>query len=242
MALTPSDLVTGGFYRVHLWVLMGLQTLAALAVGSTQASSLQAQSVLRDQFWLAVTAATISYAGAVVWMYDQRKLGKFLLAAVAACSLIACCLPAFTISAKPLAFQIADRVTGGLCLGLVTTSMLLGHWYLNTPTMKLAPLRRLIIFLAIAVALRIAVCLAGTCLEANQRFASSAIPQSWYLFLALRWLTGLVGTLILAALTWQTLKIPNTQSATGILYAAVILTFIGELTSQLLSAESLYPV
>ncbi len=62
------------------------------------------------------------------------------------------------------------------------------------------------------------------------------------MFLALRWLTGLVGTLVLAALTWQTLKIPNTQSATGILYAGVILTFIGELTSQLMSAESLYPV
>jgi hypothetical protein len=38
------------------------------------------------------------------------------------------------------------------------------------------------------------------------------------------------------------LKIPNTQSATGILYAAVVLAMIGELTSQLLSAETMYPV
>jgi hypothetical protein len=69
------------------------------------------------------------------------------------------------------------------------------------------------------------------------------IPATTFaLFLTLRWLSGLIGTLFLAALTWQTLKIPNTQSATGILYAAVILTFIGELTSQLLSAETLYPV
>ena len=64
----------------------------------------------------------------------------------------------------------------------------------------------------------------------------------WALFLALRWLSGIVGVLGLAWLTWQTLKIPNTQSATGILYAGVILVFIGELTSQLLSAQALYPV
>jgi hypothetical protein len=64
----------------------------------------------------------------------------------------------------------------------------------------------------------------------------------FWIFIALRWLSGLLGTLALAILTWQTLKIPNTQSATGILYAGVICAFIGELTAQLLSVEVLYPV
>jgi hypothetical protein len=62
------------------------------------------------------------------------------------------------------------------------------------------------------------------------------------MFLALRWLAGILGVLIMAAMTWQTLRIPNTQSATGILYAGVILAFIGELVSQLLSAQATYPV
>jgi formate-dependent nitrite reductase membrane component NrfD len=43
-------------------------------------------------------------------------------------------------------------------------------------------------------------------------------------------------------MVWETLKIPNTQSATGILYVAVIGTFVGELTGLLLSAESSYPL
>jgi hypothetical protein len=120
--------------------------------------------------------------------------------------------------------------------------MLLGHWYLNTPTMKLEPLRRLIVCLAIAILARMVVSGLGAWLEANHLAQSNEYPQSWAMFLALRWLAGLVGTLVLAGLTWQTLKIPNTQSATGILYAAVVLTFIGELMSQLMSAESLYPV
>lgn len=242
MAITPSRLVTSGFYRVHLWVLMGIQTLAALALGSMQASTPAATALLRNQFWLAVTAAIISYIGATVWMYEKRLLGKLLIVAVAGCALAACCLPIFMTAAKPLVIQLADRITSGLILGLISTSMLLGHWYLNTPTMKLAPLQRLVIFLAIVVLLRMVVSGSGAWLEAARMAQSSEFPQSWTMFLALRWLTGLVGTLLLAALTWQTLKIPNTQSATGILYAGVILTFIGELTSQLMSAESLYPV
>ena len=57
---------------------------------------------------------------------------------------------------------------------------------------------------------------------------------------ALRWLSGLVGVLLLAWLAWRTLLIPNTQSATGILYAAVILVFMGELSSQFLSIGTPY--
>jgi hypothetical protein len=241
MALTSARLVTSGFFRVHLWVLLGVQTLAALALYSAQ--PLSAAWVSRGQFRLAVAAAAASYVGAVIWMYERQLLGKAAITLVACCSLAGCCLPVIAIQAKPVAFQFADRVTGGLVLGLVTTAMLLGHWYLNTPTMKLQPLKRLIGLLGVAVGLRAAVCLAGALLEAQTHLASTDMsPQTWGLFLSLRWLSGLAGVLGLAWLTWQTLKIPNTQSATGILYAGVILAFIGELTSQLLSAESLYPV
>ena len=67
-------------------------------------------------------------------------------------------------------------------------------------------------------------------------FSAGEVSAGWWWFVLLRWLSGIVIVAALAWLTWQTLKIPNTQSATGILYAAVILVFIGELTSQLLSA------
>jgi len=44
---------------------------------------------------------------------------------------------------------------------------------------------------------------------------------------------------ILAQLT---LRVPNTQSATGILYAATVVVLVGELTAQLLSENVLYPL
>jgi hypothetical protein len=40
-------------------------------------------------------------------------------------------------------------------------------------------------------------------------------------------------------MAWQTAKIRSTQSATGILYVVVILTFLGELVGQVLLRNDL---
>jgi hypothetical protein len=50
----------------------------------------------------------------------------------------------------------------------------------------------------------------------------------------LRWLAGLIGLPILLLMSRMTLEIPNTQSATGILYVACLAVILGELTAQLL--------
>jgi hypothetical protein len=251
MGLTRSDQVTGGFYRVHLWVLLGLQTLAALALYSRPATSATHVPFSHWQLGCSLAAAILCYVGAALWMYDQRRAGMTMLWIVAALALAGCLLPIIELvlypqyvsPAKRMLWQVADRITGGLLLGLVTTAMLLGHWYLNTPTMKLEPLRRLIWLLAAAVVARALVCGAGAGLNLSDQAAlRGSLQTTWLVFLALRWLAGIVSVLSMAWLTWQTLKIPNTQSATGILYAGVILAFIGELTSQLLSAEARYPL
>lgn len=244
MALTPARQVTSGFFRVHLWVLMGLDTFAALAIYSTHgAMAEKTQHLWPWQLGFTIAAAVVSYFGAVVWMYEQRWTGKIAIWIVAACSLAGCVLPALVSQATPPLAFLADRVSGGMVLGLMTTAMLLGHWYLNTPTMQLAPLRRLIILLAVAIVARMLFCGIDAGLEVSRRAAAEIpVSQMWWLFLSLRWLSGLVGTLGLAWLTWKTLEIPNTQSATGILYAGIILAFIGELTAQLLSAEAVFPL
>lgn len=233
MAITSSRDVTSGFFRVHLWVLLGVLTLVALATYSGN----------YWQFWLATAGAIVSYVGAVIWIYERWLPGKAAIFCVAACALAGVVVRLVPLNSWTGLLHFIDRTTSGLLLGFVTASMLLGHWYLNTPTMKLEPLKRLIALLALAVVARMCVVAAGAWLEYNQHLDSTSMsPSTWVLFLALRWLSGLIGVLALAGLTWQTLKIPNTQSATGILYAAVVLAFIGELTSQLLTAQAVYPV
>jgi hypothetical protein len=242
MAIVPSRLVTSGYFRNHLYVTLGLSALAALL------SRVAAPAA----FWWAVATALLSYVGSVCWLYEKRRAGVTLLVVVALAAIIGALLingssnlgPAGSAvaaglpSALPGVLRTLQSITSGLLLGTTMAAMLLGHWYLNAPGMELAPLRRLLIAMATAVALQAALCGVGLALEASHAALST---QDW-LFLLLRWSFGLIGVVILIVLTWKTLEIPNTQSATGILYVAVMGVFVGETMSLLLSAESAFPV
>jgi len=233
MTLVSPRQVTSGYYRNNLYVLLGLNVLTALAASGADSSKLPV--------WPSATAATISYVGAVFWLYERPRLGVVALLAVAALDLAALWLatPVFESGAVGTTLAVFDPVTGGMLLGTTMAAMLLGHWYLNAPGMALEPLVRLIGLLTVAIVLRAAICAAGLAADVGAR----GWPDiTGLLFLALRWVGGLAGTALLAGMAWRTLKIPNTQSATGILYVAVITTFLGELASGLLSAQSGYPL
>jgi hypothetical protein len=237
MGLTSPRWVAAGFYRVHLWVVLGLSTFAALIAWSRPA----AWPPRTGAVGLAIALAVAAYVGAVIWLYEKRIAGRAALGVVAALALAAAAWtvkPVEPVTAASASLMLLDVISSGMLLGTTITAMFLGHWYLNHPGMELAPLRRLVLLMAGAVLLRALAGLIGLALEAS----SAEKALAWWLMVSLRWGAGLVLTLVLAYLTWQTLKIPNTQSATGILYAAVILTFIGELTSQLLSADATYPL
>jgi len=240
MLITPAKHVTSGFFRVHLWVVMGLSTLAALASLFHPGGNLSSRPV-SGVLVAALATGVASYFGAVFWLYQRATAGKITLAIVTVAALAGALLdtrwpmyastPATTLAAL-------DVVSGGLLLGATMAAMLLGHWYLNTPTMQLLPLKRLVLLIGGAVAFRALISGAGLGLVAT----GQSLEMSTWLFISMRWLSGILGTAILTVMTWQTLKVPNTQSATGILYVAVICSFLGELTSQLLSAEASYPL
>ena len=43
------------------------------------------------------------------------------------------------VTSAELAFSYLDPLTSGLLLGITIAAMFLGHWYLNTPTMRTVP-------------------------------------------------------------------------------------------------------
>jgi hypothetical protein len=233
MAITSPRLVTSGYFRNHLYVLLGMNVLAALVAW---------QAPEQFSIWPPLAGAVLSYAGAVAWLYEKPTVGRALLALVAIMGLLGAWLatPAAISAAADSPISTAlhwlDAPTSGLLLGSTLAAMFLGHWYLNTPTMELAPLELLVVLAGTATAARAIVCGAGLAMQIEQ----AGMPQP--AFIALRWLSGLIGAGLLFVMTWKTLKIPNTQSATGILYVAVIAVFLGELTSQLLSAHALFPL
>ncbi|HZZ72957.1 MAG TPA: hypothetical protein VFE24_11950 [Pirellulales bacterium] len=235
MALTSAKQVTSGYYRNHLYVLLGLNVLATLAALSH-----------REQFtlWPPLAAAILSYAGSVAWLYEKKRAGVLLLSAISAVSLTGAWLTAPQVAATAVELPGAailrylDPLSGGLLLGTTLAAMFLGHWYLNTPTMKLEPLRKLVMAMGAATLMRGVVCGAGLILA--WRFLGAHAVSPW--FVLLHWLAGILGTMVVVWMTWETLKIPNTQSATGILYVGVILTFIGELSSLLMLQGLPYPL
>lgn len=247
MGLTPPRLVTSGFYRVHCWMLMGLQTVAALALFSNWASFHEGPGGAAWLFGLSIALTIASYVAAVFWLYEARRLGVAALLVIAAISLLAALLATSWVAQVgsdrlgwPHVFlRMLDLITGGMLVGLTLTAMLLGHWYLNAPGMQLAPLRWLVAGLLAAVAVRMVVGATGLALSV----AEAGPPRGvFWSFIAVRWIFGLVGVAVLGVMTWWSLRVPNTQSATGILYAAFVLVSIGELTSLILSVDRLYPL
>ena len=242
IGVTPPKLVTSGYYRIHLWVLLGLNTFAALVLYS-QGTALNAP--LADYtvtLGFAIGLAVASYAGSVLWLYEKKSAGQWLLFGLALTGLTTAALATpwnDRMSGLGLLLAMADLGSSGLLLGVTLAAMFLGHWYLNTPSMHLLPLKRLVALMAIAIVIRTLLCATGLALQIS--YGQPLEFLSW-VFVGMRWFSGLLGTLMMAMLSWQTLKVPNTQSATGILYAGVILAFIGELTSQLLSVDALYPL
>ncbi len=233
MAITSPRQVTSGYYRNHLYVLLGLNVLATMVAAAGS-----------GQFALAppLLAAIVSYVGAVLWLYEKPRAGIAALAVVAGVTLWGAWADTpWQRTTGPLDTLLLalGPPSGGLVLGITIAAMFLGHWYLNTPTMAIGPLERLVTVMGISVGLRAAVEAANLALDIQ---ATGWPDTEQTIFIALRWLSGIFGAMALVVMTRKTLKIPNTQAATGMLYVGVIATFLGELTSQLLAAETRYPM
>lgn len=233
LLLTSPRVVPPGFFRVNLLVVLGLATFAALLAGT-------AAPAVRPP---AAVAAGLAWAGSVAWLADRRRAGMVLCAGCAVALVVATLLagaPAAPRSAhgglQPALATAAGGLLSGLVTGLTVHAMLLGHWYLNAPGMRIDALVRAIdaALLAWAAQLAVAVAGAGTALAAGTTLLSGDTTATalW----ALRWLTGLVALPILLVMSRRTLAIPNTQSATGILYVGCLAAILGELTAQLLAA------
>ena len=129
--------------------------------------------------------------------------------------------------------NLLGGLTSAFLLGAAMSAMLMGHNYLVAPAMSLTPLFRLLAALAVALALR-AVADGVALADWAQAHSFDTLKVDAMLWLPVRWLVGIAGPAAMCWMAWQTARIRSTQSATGILYVAVILCFLGELTGMLL--------
>ncbi|MCR9197904.1 MAG: hypothetical protein NXI04_04635 [Planctomycetaceae bacterium] len=256
--LMPRQEVTDGFFRIQMRVLLGLCVLAALlfsveaepsassvaaapsdrqtesAVSETQPSTLSAAAQQRIRN-LSIVACVVSYLGSVVWALGRRLPGNLCIFVLLLTCSTMLLLSSWQSSGKHLPLQLLADVSSAGVVGGMLTGMLLGHWYLTTPTMSIRPLLWFNVAILVAAALRLtASCWAllefGMVAEMTQR-----------IWLGMRWAGGIVTPAVTTLMVWRIMKHRNTQSATGVLFAGLILAFMGEMTAILLERATSVP-
>lgn len=138
-------------------------------------------------------------------------------------------------------------VSGGVAMGSVMSTMILGHWYLAGPGLSFDLLVRASKVFLGSLVLRLVVVLAV--LAAYQDFgslggiasnSSKAVFRSGLLWTRL--VAGLVAPLVFAWMVYQCARIKSNQSATGILYATISFVLVGELLAQYYRTQTGVPV
>jgi hypothetical protein len=223
------------YFRTHTYIILGLWVVAALDSargGIAHAAPLGA-----------IVAAVLAYLASLSWGLGLTKPADWIDRALTIAGVIVLIVsPKFHAPAAFIA-TTSGSVASALVLGTIFSAMLLGHHYLTAPAMSMNPLRRFTRAGLIALIVRaglaawgLSIWLAGTGDSANSSLVDQGSIDS--IILAARWLVGFGAVAVALVLALRTIAIRSTQSATGILYIALILVLFGEVTALILSRSS----
>jgi hypothetical protein len=234
--LSMTNVVPPGFVRFCTAAASGLAVLAAVLAppGSPER-------------WLlgGLGAAALGYHVVVRRQGRTPGLGVTTVAA-ALVSIGSCALIAWLAAGEPSWLSVAGALSSALLLGAVTVTMILGHWYLVDTSLSIAPLKDGARVVSLAVVARLAIVAGALLLGGWETLrvnrAADLVFSTNGLFFLFRSLMGLAAPLVIAALIWQTVKIRSTQSATGLLYVALMLVLFGELVSGFLRLTTGFPL
>lgn len=232
------------FFRVQFLSVLGLLAVAAhflvfhpiQRIRSVYMDAHLGLASIWDQ-WTVITLAFsggICFLGCIVWYLDNAPGGVAIIRLTTLALAVMLFFVTPWMDADHLDWwKLADQFASAAILGATTSAMLLGHSYLISPAMTIAPLRRMLIAAAVALTVRVSLALCGLWFWTAEHPLGNLDVET-LLWLSARWLLGILAPLVLGWMAWETARIRSTQSATGILYVVVIVCFLGELTSLLL--------
>lgn len=225
---------TRGYRLFMAWLLVAFAAILvlselALPLGPEAAATTDARRVLTFAF--AAGSAAYLVASLARWPRAWLAIGSGV---VGLSALVALAVAGGSRSAPLFASQL---VLAALALGAVNASMLLGHWYLVTPKLSPAPLRRMMWILVAALVLQ------------GLAFAVALVavgPDA--LAGGLGWLTWLrlgvgillpIGVTVLAILASRA---PSLQASTGLLYIGLALVMAGSIAGASITYLTGVPV
>lgn len=225
--MTPLRQLPAGFTRFNLGlttVILALATLLAAATGAPW-------PLLRLAI---VLAAIILVLQRLLW--DDQLRARSLLTPLQLVWGLSLWQPALALThmMPPFAYWIAIAL-GGLAFGAVLYAMILGHWYLNVPDLPVkllqdtcrAALGILIVRLTWALGM---LALSDAVVQQRLKPAYTLLWELDGVFLWLGLLPGLLGGIAVAYMALKSALIQSTQSATGLLYVALVLVAMSTLS------------
>jgi hypothetical protein len=235
MALTALRLFLAqwgaGLLAFLLLVPRGAGTGFFRVCGALAALFLACAAALRPWEGAAAVPGVLAAAGAAAGLPLAGRGAPRFAALLASAGLA---LAAVALEAGGSALVVAHALASAALLGSVLVAMLFGHRYLILPDFPVAPLCRLAAAFAAAALVKTVLGLAPLFGDGPGRALREDFLRQGGLFFLPRALLGFLAPIALGVMAWQTARIRSTQSATGILYAAVICTLMGELLGKYL--------
>ena len=256
LAIPPFFNVERGFYKSSASVYLAASLTTAIGLGLLALRGGASAGPGAGFLWTASALWTLSSAAVCVYLYTlwtedglirsrayAAGLGLGLIALIANVTLLM--PPGF--GAVAAFCYVLTAITSSMVLGLVSGAMLFGHWYLIDLDMPVDYLRTFvrllgIVLIADLIALGLAIGLPAILGTASAAAAVQDLFASHSGLLAVRVLLGPIATIILVWMCWQTLKIPQTMAATGLLYIAVMSVLVGEMLGRFIMFRTAVPL
>ncbi|MFQ5769747.1 MAG: hypothetical protein ACE5HX_04370 [bacterium] len=235
------------FYRVTTGVAFILMVLAMIShpfanVNVTDLMNIESNSTQVLTYWFFI----LSMFFILIYNLMHPRFHKQLLSVVVTFGIIAVGFYSVAIhqSLKIKVFEnvlfVMNDIAATLILGSALGAMITGHWYLVQHKLSLTPLKHSVSIYLSSVIFRIIMTIftiifywklsIHTTLIANL----ASLNFTSYIFIG-RIVIGLFIPLLFGVMVWKTAKIRAKQSATGILYATIIMVLIGETFAKFLN-------
>ncbi len=245
----PPGEIDRRYFRVLTLLAAGLTilALASLPFGAFQSQSLLSQADGAQFFQQWSYAAFSVFVGCLIlWNFINSRYHRLVMGL--SCFFGAAGVMAFAIGSMDvipvllsnMVLTALNGVSAMVVMGSVLGAMITGHWYLTRPDLSLNPILNSSKLFLYSVFLRVMVVVAGLVVYWNVegRITPSLLVTGFGFEAIIFWtrvVVGLLIPLIFAFMTWSSAKMASTQSATGILYATIILVLVGEVFARFLS-------
>jgi hypothetical protein len=223
------------FVRTQFLTALGLLAIATLSAWEGTAGWLRGQMI---------AATALALLGALAWTLEHAPAGRMIVVGfIAVLAVLLLQLePGGAVTPNLIAgFAAINEWTSAAILGAAMTAMLVGHSYLIAPGLALTPLMRMLAVFFVTIGIRACVATAALAFWFYTAEGHTLTTEA-QLWLPVRWSVGLVAPFVFGWMAFSAAKIRSTQSATGILYVAVVCTILGELVSMILMRQTGLPL